>query len=226
MMVQDQKLNQMGNNSFFGSLLVALIGVVFFSCGQSEKTTKGNPVNKEKAKIETVFTFNPDTSIKNSVILMSASIPLSQEVAKLPFYNDKKFLKTSAGQLLVLQGNYGGAAGTYQYFDVFFDKDTSFGITSTYSYMNLNDIEFYKSSSESFETESGIKLGLTKDEVLAIKGSTGYKETNQNDYTILSYVIDDFSTDILSRYNMPLYEMVLYFKDGILMRYSFGFPTP
>ena len=77
------------------------------------------------------------------------------------------------------------------------------------------------------KTESGIKIGISKKELLAIKGDdfTNKQVGNQE---VLSYKIDDFSSSsFLKKYNMPVYFAEYWFtNDDRLVKYKFGFEYP
>ncbi len=79
----------------------------------------------------------------------------------------------------------------------------------------------------SFKTESGIKIGMSKKELLEIKGDSFLKK-QVNGQEVLSYRIDDFSSSaFLKKYNMPAYFAEYWFtNDNRFFKYKFGFEYP
>ena len=76
-----------------------------------------------------------------------------------------------------------------------------------------------------FNTESGIKLGMTSGELRSIKGEP--KITTENETTVFHYKIDDFqNSEFLKNYNMPIYYADYVFDNGYLIEFRFGFEYP
>lgn len=214
-----RKSFQMGNNFLYTNLF--LFSIIFISCNSPMEDKK----EQRKSDQQSSF-FVPDTTLNNIIPLLSAiKNNIAEEIDVLPFYNDKKIIRSKDGVFLVLQGNYGGEKGTFQYFDVFHEADTSYKILADYGNIHLKELKYFQSNFENFKTESGISLGMKKEELIRIKGKD-YVVESQLQFEILTYTIDDVTSDFLSRHNLPMYEMKFFFEDGILRRFSFGFPTP
>ena len=76
-----------------------------------------------------------------------------------------------------------------------------------------------------FISESGIKLGMSLDDFLIIKGEPDKLEKNKT--TIYYYKIDEFeNSDFLKRYNMPIYYAEYEFEQDYLIAFKFGFEYP
>lgn len=86
--------------------------------------------------------------------------------------------------------------------------------------------KLWPTSFASFTTESGIKLGMTKEEIVKIKGRD-FKVTNSGAEVVLEYVTDEKEdTGFLKRYNMPSYFAKYIFQYNRLIRFAFGFDYP
>ena len=78
-----------------------------------------------------------------------------------------------------------------------------------------------KSDFENFYTESGIKLGVTKEALIKIKGKH-YQSENQDNFEILKYSLycDEFGED------WACYTASYWFKNNKLVKFSYGFGYP
>jgi hypothetical protein len=78
---------------------------------------------------------------------------------------------------------------------------------------------------QDFITNSGIKLGMTKDDVIGKKGSS-FQGTDQDTY--ITYIIDNIqNSDFLKQYNMPYYFARYEFDEfNRLTKIVFGFEYP
>ena len=73
-----------------------------------------------------------------------------------------------------------------------------------------------------FSTESGIKLGISKKDLIKIKGNN-FVETNH----VLRYEISDYEkSHFLEKYNMPIYFAEYTFDQDKLCKIYFGFEYP
>ena len=58
-------------------------------------------------------------------------------------------------------------------------------------------------------------------------GTKNFKTEIRNGETKITIELDDFKDNsFLQTYNMPIYLGEYYFKNGILIIFEFGFPTP
>ncbi|MEM6264547.1 MAG: hypothetical protein AAGI38_18685, partial [Bacteroidota bacterium] len=94
------------------------------------------------------------------------------------------------------------------------------------SYVSQKDTLDVNTQDLIFQTESGIQLGLTIDELLKIKGEPDSLITS-GETSVFQYFIDEFqASDFLQSYNMPVYYARYSFEKGILTEFKFGFEYP
>lgn len=73
-----------------------------------------------------------------------------------------------------------------------------------------------------FSTENGIKLGISKEDLLKIKGNNFVEEGD-----VIKYTLDDFNnSSFLQKYNLPIYFSNYTFKYNKLIEIYFGFEYP
>jgi hypothetical protein len=159
--------------------------------------------------------FVPDESVSGMFFEDPASVqnklgdlmPLLDRDAPLPFiyifsHDSKQYLK------LVF---HPGASG-----NAFSEFEVGYGAS--------NKKPNKASSIRTFETESGITLGMSRESVIKKKG-LDFKEVRKGE---IRYTIDDKEKSLfLKRYNMPVYFCQYKFDGrGILMEYNFGFEYP
>jgi hypothetical protein len=77
---------------------------------------------------------------------------------------------------------------------------------------------------DAFKTGKGIKLGMSKVEVIKILGG-GFEITTDKDTKIIKYTIEGMEkSKILQKYNAPEYFGEYVFQKDKLIKMSFGFP--
>jgi len=127
-----------------------------------------------------------------------------------PFYNTSVF-SSDKKQRLTLYFHPGSIRKEFSEFKV--------------EYANQVEQNAITTNDSIFETESGIKLGMSISDLRLIKGDL-HGVTN-NEMTVLHYKIDDFeNSDFLKKYNMPVYYAEYIFMNGYLIKFSFGFEYP
>lgn len=82
---------------------------------------------------------------------------------------------------------------------------------------NLKKLPF-----KSFVTESEIHLGITKEELISVKGRK-FHIVNEGETETLIYLLNDQASSFLKRYNMPSYTAKYNFSNNRLINFSFGF---
>lgn len=82
-----------------------------------------------------------------------------------------------------------------------------------------------KIETREFKTESGLKLGMTVDQITSSKGKN-YTVQKKNNLTIIKYSIENANSPILRKYNMPSYFMEFYLQDNRVNKLLFGFGYP
>lgn len=195
---------------------------LFVACGQTSKP-KENLVENDieiQAKKEAV-SFNPDSSINNVILLENSSSTLKtlgdvmSHVNADADYPDAYFKSSGKG---------------VEYLRVVFFPGNESNSLSQFEVGNTVELEsknFIPIDYPSFKTESGIKIGMSKNQLLGIKGEDFIKR-QVNGQEVLNYRIDDFaSSTFLKKYNMPVYFAEYWFtNDGRLVKYKFGFEYP
>lgn len=110
-----------------------------------------------------------------------------------------------------------------------FEGDTE----DTYSILEISKEEpalknaiQYHSGEQNFQSESGIKLGLSMADIVKIKGS-GYTLEVEGKDTLMRYAITDYDNSVfLKAYNMPSYFLAIKIKNAKAEHVSFGFDYP
>lgn len=83
----------------------------------------------------------------------------------------------------------------------------------------------FKAEENEFQTEHGIKLGMSMGQLKSIKGEPD--SLSQAKKSVLHYRISDLkNSEFLKKYNMPVYYADYEFQNGYLMGFKFGFQYP
>ncbi|MDT0294908.1 hypothetical protein ACFQ3R_00095 [Mesonia ostreae] len=206
-------------NNIFSILLFLLCFLGFVSCGTKE--SKDTVAKKEKISldnpIQQTVNFVPDSTINNVLTLnnsksskqfypeISSSVELIERLRESPVlaFNSK------AKEYLLLYQYEGGVKNEFSCFEI--------GYIS-----NLGENETINTDYKNFETESGLKLGLSSEELIKIKGASYSKEGNK-----IVYRMDDYpNSNFLKKYNMPAYFLECTLKNNKINRIKFGFDYP
>lgn len=213
----------MGLNKF----LIAFFGIVLlFGCGNPNVSTnqKGDPENTEpnwyrdleQGMSKVGPSFIPDTTIAQISLLNSERVDLFLGELVMEQLVDEGLPKIS-----VMSGD------NSQMLTVYFHPGSKIKEFSEFEVEALKNKELVKLSVEESEfiTESGIKLGLTTEELKAIKGEP--MEILEAEVTIFKYQIDNYeNSPFLKRYKMPNYYADYTFEKGVLTKFRFGFGYP
>lgn len=217
-MVMEKKLSLTGNNNF--SILLFLLCLLgFVSCGTKE--SKDTVAQKENISlndpIQQTVSFVPDSTINNVLTLnnsesskqfypeISSSVKLIERLRESPVlaFNSK------AKEYLLLYQYEGGVKNEFSCFEI--------GYVS-----NLGENETINTDYKNFETESGLKLGLSLKELIKIKGKSYTKEGSK-----IIYRVDDYpNSSFLKRYNMPAYFLECTLQNDRINKIKFGFDYP
>lgn len=199
--------------------LLAITAVA--SCGSNRD--QGNGHLKDESKDQPIRTsynaFEIDSMLNFEIPLRRKSIFLEQ-TEFLPFRFDRKLVKSKNGECLLMTGNIGGTKNTFQYFEVFGSLEE---LDSSIEFLEVEEMQFIVSDFNNFETENGISLGISKNQLIEIKGMP-HSTSIQNRIESVSYRVSDMKHSYLRKHNMPLYVMTLDFLDGKLVKFEFGFP--
>jgi len=204
-------------------VFVLILSMLGASCtGQPNPANRIEQMHPDKAKPQRSnggVDFQPDTSIVNILCLdnpaytlhaMGDIMPLLDADADLP---DAYLINKSGNEYIQVIFFPGSEANSFSQFVVGYSSDLS-------HHASLKPIPF-----DGFITESGIRLSLSKEDVIAKKGMS-YKEQMNSGQQILTYELSDNTSDFLKRYNMPSYITEYWFKDDKLIKYKFGFEYP
>lgn len=178
--------------------------------GCNVKTT-----HNEKGKNE-IVAFQPDTTINNKLILRNS------ESVKDFFYGEFDLIPESKANSfpVVYFSNRSGTeyVAAYQYYG---DIKNQFSLFEVGYCNSLSGIEFIQTDHDSFMTESEIKLGMTKEEIIKIKG-----HEFMEDKGTLGYVLSDSNSVFPKKYKLSAYLMNYHFENDKLVKFSFGFEYP
>jgi hypothetical protein len=204
-------------------MLVAVTFIfVCFSCVQDGNSRENKLTLEDKIEAQNVHkavNFVPDSSINNDLLLQNASSTIDVlgdvmvEIDKDVDYPDVYF-KSKGDEYLRVIFFPGNESNSLSQFEV--------GSIVDLKIDRLIPIDY-----SSFKTESGIQLGITKENLVKIKGNI-FDRKEVNGYEVISYRIDDYaSSSFLKRYNMPIYFAEYWFtKDNQLDKFKFGFEYP
>lgn len=211
MMVEVERKKQMSMNN------LVLLFFLFFSCHQSEKKIQ------EKIENETVITekfSKPDFKInqlelreENSLTnFYSQNIKLLDHLRYSPvtIFTDKE-----KKEYLIAYQYEGDVKNSFSCFEVGHLKDDP----------KLEKENVVKTKYDNFMTESGLKLGITLEEITNLKGSDFKVEKKPNE-EIIRYTIDNPDDPKIKQYEMPPYFMEFYLKDNKVYKIIFGFEYP
>ena len=177
-------------------LLIILVSVL--GCAKNE-TYKENIV--------------PDISVNDIKLSDTAAVVLGYSDLKYNIIEDKEvlpyaiFTNENKTEILKLYLFYGTKRNEFYQVEISpYDKKT---VPNPTKYKN-------------FSTESGIKLGISKKDLIKIKGNN-FVETNH----VLRYEISDYEKSrFLEKYNLPIYFAEYTFDQDKLSKIYFGFEYP
>ena len=177
-------------------LLIILVSVL--GCAKNE-TYKENIV--------------PDISVNDIKLSDTAAVVLGYSDLKYNIIEDKEvlpyaiFTNENKTEILKLYLFYGTKRNEFYQVEISpYDKKT---VPNPTKYKN-------------FSTESGVKLGISKKDLIKIKGNN-FVETNN----ILWYEISDYEkSHFLEKYNLPIYFAEYTFDQDKLRKIYFGFEYP
>ncbi len=176
-----------------------------------EEYEKQQELNKSKCAF-----IDPDTSVvgikigdvESTLRILGNKIKLEGDSTHIFYSNDKK-------QKLGLTVHPGSH---YSQVDIF---NISYSDKSMNNYRQIN--------SKEFETEKGIKLGLSKRDIIEKLGNCYVAKDSTKNYIELNYRIElpnDSKTKLLTTNNMPTYYAIYKLTNDKLENIEFGFEYP
>lgn len=155
----------------------------------------------------------PDISINDIKLSDTTAVVLGYSDLKYNIIEDKEvlpyaiFTNENKTEILKLYLFYGTKRNEFYQAEI-----------SPYDKKTISNPTKYKN----FSTESGIKLGISKKDLIKIKGNN-FVETNH----ILRYEISDYeNSHFLEKYNLPIYFAEYTFDQDKLCKIYFGFEYP
>lgn len=213
--------------------ITVLILSIFIGCKKSDSNTIGGnerfelvtePDKEEKLKYEateslkkdTCKFLNPDISINNILIKdYTSSDKIIGNDNQADLNEQYHFYSKSKKEILTLNQHPGDGRNDISIFKV--------------KKSDKSDWNFKVLNIENFESEKGIKLGVSKEFVKTKLGNC-YKEILHSDsYIEILYRIEqpnDSGTKLLEKYNMPVYYATYKFLYDKLIEFEFGFEYP
>jgi len=224
------------------TLTVLSILILFFSCNNSKKETqvKTEPIQaeiknerlelipepdkeerlkwekKNKELFESCFLQNPDSSVAGiNIDDVESTIKVLGKETKLGgdwTYRNLNKDKSQFLNLTVYPGSYYNQISLFEvgYTNKILKRDRF-----------LENIDF--------RTEKGIKLGMSKSEIIEIFGDCYTVNLKTSDTLNIAYRIElpqDSKNEYLSKHNMPIYYAEYDFIKSKLNRFEFGFEYP
>ncbi|WP_128330968.1 hypothetical protein [Apibacter sp. HY039] len=193
-----------------------LLFFLFFSCHQSEKKIQ------EKIENETVITekfSKPDFKINQLQLREESSVnnfyPQNIRLLDNLRYSPViAFTDKEKKEYLLAYQYEGDVKNSFSCFEVGYLKDDP-----------KLEKDVTETKYDNFNTESGLKLGMTLEEITNLKGSD-YKDEKKSDEEIIKYIIDNPDDPKIKQHEMPPYFMEFYLKDNKLYKILFGFEYP
>ncbi|WP_279197022.1 hypothetical protein [Chryseobacterium indoltheticum] len=212
-MEENQNLRVMVNK--FCTIFVLFILTI--NCQQKE--SHETIVNKEASQKE----FSPEISI-NKILKLEDYLSFERFY---PQYNTLKveyrmretpailFSNNSEKEYLITYQYEGDTKNNFSLFEIGYLKDDT----------KLKNYVVNKTKYDNFKTESGLKLGMTLEEITNLKGSD-FKVEKKSNEEIIRYTIDNPDDPKIKQYEMPPYFMEFYLKDKKVYKIIFGFEYP
>jgi len=205
-----------------GNRLIILFLFFIVSCENNSlrnKETEDLVIND--TSIIRVVEYIPDICL-NEFTLMEKIESFGDE----KLINDYLFCKSkNENEFLAMAANYGDIKNEYRLFRVF--RKEQFKTYSEFRNINIETIYFKQLDDKNFISESYIKLGLDKSDLIAKKGSDYLMEEIDGYMRITYKIIDYEKSDLLQKYSMPEYRSeYLFDKNNKLIQFNFGFIMP
>lgn len=173
-------------------------------------SVSGTNFNKQEA-----FCF-PDTSVNLKIFLENnKSIFTKGEITLIDYVRENYvaiFLNKSKTEYLLAYQYEGGIENSFSCFEIGFLKDDS--ILKSKQSIILNEGNFY--------SESGLRLGMSRDSLISVKGQNYYLDKKDSSFTYRLEMNNSF----VMRYNSPGYFIKASFKNNKVNRLTFGFDYP
>lgn len=203
-----KKLNLMASN------VIIICLCLFCGCKGDNKQIKN--VEKVNAVTDTIAnTFVPDSSINEKFLLnnersLQEFYPNINTLKLVEFVRENPiiaFCNTSKSEYFFAYQYEGNTQNEFSCFEI--------------GYYNEKIKSYVQSNYKEFATESGLRLGLSLEEVERIKGKDYTKQGNK-----IIYKISDPNSAFLRNYNMPEYFLEFDLQQNKVVKIKFGFSYP
>jgi hypothetical protein len=175
----------------------------------------------QKEKGESII---PDTTINNKIILENYGSLSTFYTTKRPLSIVERlrespviiFRNESDREYLLVYQYEGNTENAFSCFEIGYVEDDE-----------IISLEKSNQTQETyFQTESGLRLGLSLEDVTQIKGRE-YVKQKSGDFTVLRYKIDDYeNSNFLKKFNFPEYFIEIKLRNNIVTNLKFGFSYP
>jgi hypothetical protein len=186
-----------------------LIGLILILLGNTLLINARTPVD--------TLSFRPDTTV-NRILILSNPKSTFRFYPKIAKEKDIKFFRcnpvyifsnASKNECLITYMVYGGVKYGFGCFEIGILKETKNKVLETkYSH---------------FETESGVKLGLSLKDLIKIKGKDYIKKGNQIFYTLGDSTSTDTNDPFLKKHNQYFYYLECTFEKDKIVKIIYGF---
>lgn len=201
-------------------ILVFVLLVLIQSCDNSKIKKPLARIKKIEIQSKQISKeYVPDIQLNNKLRLIDQINDLNTISL-----NDFCFIQNlKKDEVLVMSISFGGSKNEYRFFDII---SLSNGQQNELKKYNVDLLKIPTINIISFKSESGIKLGMSRDEIHKIKGDNCEIIKKGDEVEIHKYVIDNQNSKFLQKYNLPKYVAHFFFQNNKLCRYSFGFEMP
>ena len=183
---------------------------------EPDKAERLNYEAIEKLKKSNCSFMEPDTSVSGIILRNSESVTkVIGNDHKMNNVEEYKFYSKLESETLTLTQHPGDSKNQISIFKVEKSNKASYG---------FKELNF-----DTFKTEKGIKLGLTKKQVIEKLGNCYAPIDSTKNYIELYYLIEqpkDSKSKILKKNNMPIYFASYRFWNDRLEKFEFGFEYP
>lgn len=210
-------------------LVLFIVLLLFYSCDDHNQKKDEDTLESNFKKEDTLLSANlkdtvkyrelllPDSTINNKLRLenyLSAEAFSKNKIELIDLLRESPvaiFCNKDKSEYILAYQYEGNTKNAFSCFEI--------GYTDDKILRNKCDV----TEEENFSTESGIKLGMPLESLIAKKGSS-FKMSGQD--TVITYRINDLSSNFLRRYNMPGYFLECSIKNAKIIKIKFGFDYP
>lgn len=202
------------------SATLLLCSILLFTfCTNSPKTAPEKET--ESSSTEKKAEFIPDTTINDKFTLRTPGlleelklVMMTKLIEKIRQSPVAIISNEDQTEYLLLHQFEGDTEDTYSIFEISKEETA------------LKKAIQYRSGEKNFQSESGIKLGLSMADIIKIKGP-GYELEPTGKDTLMRYTLADYDNSaFLKTYNMPSYFLKVKIKNSKAEHISFGFDYP